>query len=65
LCALLVSDHMHQSIHQINLKEEDCTLGSKSGENLEFGAFSNMNFSFSHLNVFLYTINILLRLKQL
>jgi hypothetical protein len=63
LCALLVSDHMHQSINQINLKEEDCTLGSKSGENLEFGAFSNMNFSFSHFNVFLYTI--LLRLKQL
>ncbi|WJX87880.1 hypothetical protein P8452_70024 [Trifolium repens] len=31
LCALLVSDHMHQSIHQINLKEEDCTLGSNSG----------------------------------
>lgn len=31
LCALLVSDHMHQLVHQINLKEEDCTLGSKSG----------------------------------
>lgn len=31
LCALLVSDHMHQLIRQINLKEEDCTLGSKSG----------------------------------
>lgn len=30
LCALLVSDHMHQLVHQINLKEEDCTLGSKS-----------------------------------
>ncbi|GAU50245.1 hypothetical protein TSUD_188970 [Trifolium subterraneum] len=31
LCALLVSDHMHQLVRQINLKEEDCTLGSKSG----------------------------------
>ncbi|CAJ2645012.1 unnamed protein product [Trifolium pratense] len=31
LCALLVSDHMHQLVCQINLKEEDCTLGSKSG----------------------------------
>ncbi|CAJ1940069.1 unnamed protein product [Sphenostylis stenocarpa] len=31
LCALLVSDHMHQLIRQINLKEEDCTLGSRSG----------------------------------
>ncbi|RYR65060.1 uncharacterized protein LOC107634713 [Arachis ipaensis] len=31
LCALLVSDHMHQLIHQINLKEEDCTFGSNSG----------------------------------
>ncbi|TKY58623.1 hypothetical protein E2542_SST15691 [Spatholobus suberectus] len=31
LCALLVSDHMHQLLHQINLKEEDCSLGSKSG----------------------------------
>ncbi|CAK8561639.1 unnamed protein product [Lathyrus sativus] len=31
LCALLVSDHMHQLVHQINLKEEDCTIGSKSG----------------------------------
>ncbi|KAK7361929.1 hypothetical protein VNO77_04023 [Canavalia gladiata] len=31
LCALLVSDHMHQLVHQINLKKEDCTLGSKSG----------------------------------
>ncbi|XP_020233674.1 uncharacterized protein LOC109813822 isoform X2 [Cajanus cajan] len=31
LCALLVSDHMHQLVRQINLKEEDCTLGSNSG----------------------------------
>ncbi|KAL5165570.1 hypothetical protein HKD37_18G050680 [Glycine soja] len=26
LCALLVSDHMHRLVRQINLKEEDCTL---------------------------------------
>lgn len=40
-CALLVSDHGTQLIRQISLKEEDCTLGSKSGEtcNLE-----HMNF---------------------
>ncbi|MED6171963.1 hypothetical protein PIB30_045773 [Stylosanthes scabra] len=31
LCALLVSDHMHQLIHQINLKQEDCTFESNSG----------------------------------
>ncbi|XP_027347661.1 uncharacterized protein LOC113859042 isoform X2 [Abrus precatorius] len=31
LCSLLVSDHMHQLVRQINLKEEDCTFGSKSG----------------------------------
>ncbi|RDX96495.1 hypothetical protein CR513_20831, partial [Mucuna pruriens] len=31
LCALLVSDHMHQLVRRINLKEEDCTLGPKSG----------------------------------
>ncbi|XP_057420512.1 uncharacterized protein LOC130714618 isoform X2 [Lotus japonicus] len=31
LCALLVSDHMHQLVYQINLNEQDCTLGSKSG----------------------------------
>ncbi|KAK7348701.1 hypothetical protein VNO80_23321 [Phaseolus coccineus] len=31
MCALLVSDHMHRLVRQINLKEEDCTLGSKSG----------------------------------
>lgn len=37
MCALLVSDHMHRLVRQINLKEEDCTLGSKSGEILEFG----------------------------
>ncbi|XP_061371409.1 uncharacterized protein LOC133313994 [Gastrolobium bilobum] len=30
-CALLVLDHGHQLVHQINLKEEDCTFGSKSG----------------------------------
>lgn len=38
LCALLVSDHMHRLVRQINLMEEDCTLGSKPGEILEFGA---------------------------
>ena len=52
LCALLVSDHMHQLVHQINLKEEDCTLGSKSGENLKFEAYYNINFSFSLFYVF-------------
>ncbi|KAL2618660.1 hypothetical protein AAZV13_08G258800 [Glycine max] len=31
LCALLVSDHMHRLVRQINLMEEDCTLGSKPG----------------------------------
>ncbi|MED6143651.1 hypothetical protein PIB30_007955 [Stylosanthes scabra] len=31
MCALLVSDHMHQLIHQINLKQEDCTFESNSG----------------------------------
>ncbi|XP_019444496.1 PREDICTED: uncharacterized protein LOC109348474 isoform X2 [Lupinus angustifolius] len=30
-CALLVSDHMYQLVRKINLKEEDCTFGSKSG----------------------------------
>jgi hypothetical protein len=52
LCALLVSDHQHQLVHQINLKEEDCTLGSKSGESLEFEAYYNMNFYFLHFYVF-------------
>lgn len=37
-CALLVSDHGYQLVRQINLKEEDCTLGSNSGEILKFGA---------------------------
>ncbi|KAK7317601.1 hypothetical protein RJT34_01974 [Clitoria ternatea] len=31
LCALMVSDHQHHLVRQINLKEDDCTLGSKSG----------------------------------
>lgn len=45
MCALLVSDRMHQLVHQINLKEEDCTVGSKSGEILEFGAYYDIDFS--------------------
>lgn len=51
LCALLVSDHMHQLVYQINLKEEDCTHGSISGEILEFGAYYDETFPFHYFVV--------------
>jgi len=34
ICALLISDHGNQLLRQIDLKPEDCVIGSQSGENL-------------------------------
>ncbi|KAJ6936065.1 hypothetical protein NC652_010947 [Populus alba x Populus x berolinensis] len=34
ICALLISDHGNQLLRQIDLKPEDCVIGSHSGENL-------------------------------
>lgn len=38
-CTLLVSDHGNGLVRQIDLKEEDCTLGSKSGEIFKLGVY--------------------------
>lgn len=56
MCALLVSDHMHRLVRQINLKEEDCTHGSRSGEILEFGACVYVFLFFFHIFMFLGSV---------
>ena len=35
-CALMICDHGHQLVRQINLKSQDCARGSHSGKCLEF-----------------------------
>jgi hypothetical protein len=32
ICALLISDHGNQLLRQVDLKQEDCIIGSQSGE---------------------------------
>ena len=44
LCALLISDHGNQLLRQVGLKQEDCIIGSQSGENLKHCAISYFRF---------------------
>ena len=44
LCALLISDHGNQRLRQVELKQEDCIIGSRSGEKLKHCKLSYFRF---------------------